>query len=167
MDEENVTKVFQLHIGQENFASAIKGNTLFEGVTTLQGLKSEKNNVFLNRKILKALLELNNSGAFNKSTIAAALAPLDSTGSMKAKHGIHWGTEHAWFILQCMTYIRKRSKEFSPRMEGCFQELILTMTISSLNFENKEDGDCMKANTIQVPPLIASSSTSLCSMATS
>ena len=52
---------------------------------------------------------------------------LDNTGSMRQKHGHTWGMQHGWFIIQCMAYIKKRSKEYTPKTEPWLVDLILTM----------------------------------------
>ena len=128
LDPSGIGNVMQRHISKENWTNGIeKGTTLFIGVPTFATLKVDKQHVFHNRDLLKGLLQFNSNGIFNKSTIASALDTLDNTGAMRAKHGSNWGMQHGWFIIQCMAYIKKRSKEYTPKTEPWLVDLIKTM----------------------------------------
>ena len=35
--------------------------------------------------------------------------------------------QHGWFIIQCMAYVRKRSREFTPRSEPWLVDLIMSL----------------------------------------
>jgi len=128
LDPSGICNVMQRHISKESWTNGIeKGTTLFIGVPTFATLKVDKQHVFYNRELLKGLLQLNSSGIFNKSTIASALDTLDNTGAMRAKHGSNWGMLHGWFIIQCMAYLKKMSKEYTPKTEPRLVDLIMTM----------------------------------------
>ena len=125
LDAIGIGNVLQQYITKNNWSSAlVAGHTLFHGVTTFYNLKVEKQHIYHNRELLKALLEMNATGAFNKSTIANVLEALNIQGAMKQKHGPNWGMQHGWFIIQCMAYLRKRSREFTPKTEPCLVDLI-------------------------------------------
>ena len=69
------------------------GSYLFQCVQTFESLQVETQSVFQNKNLLKALLHMNNTRAFNKSAIARALGHVDIKGGVKDETWTQFGQE--------------------------------------------------------------------------
>ena len=128
LDSNGLCSVFQRHIPTLVWTKAAKtGTPLFQGVVSFHEFKLEKHHLFQNQFLLKDLLQLNCTGTFNKSAIAEALETLDDKGAMRTKYGPGWGMQHGWFIIQCMAYLKKRSRQCTSKTEPWLLDLIMAL----------------------------------------
>ena len=141
LDIQVLAKALRASLPKSSWVSAAQGTTLFDGITSFKGIKVEKHHLYANRKVLKALLEVNTTGVFNKSLIAQALESLDVSGAITHACGATWAMDHGWYILKCMSYLRKKHREFSPKMESWMQELVLAMKACKVNFDTHEGSE--------------------------
>ena len=88
-----------------------------------------------NHTVIQAVLQVNYTGVFNKSTIAKALLVLDNTGSIGKSKGLDWAMQEAWVLVQCLSLLRRCARHATStiRQPQWLQVLINCLQVSTLH----------------------------------